>query len=112
MDKQQLSGRNTYTPTGAPQARGNCDSESKQSCAAGTVVQDLKTSDNSLDEELTPRVQGEQVEVDKSTLPAVYVLSIKGEPLMPTKSAKARKLLKKGEAYSPDSLCSPCFLTQ
>jgi hypothetical protein len=78
MDKQQLSERDTYTPMGAPQAHGNCDSGSKQSRAAGTVVQNSKTSDNNLDEELTPRVQGEQVQVDKSTLPAVYVLSING----------------------------------
>ena len=35
----------------------------------------------------------------QSSEPIVYVLSINDEPLMPTKPAKARKLLKKGEAY-------------
>jgi hypothetical protein len=75
MYQQQLSERDTYTSTGAPQARGNCDFESKQSCAAGTVAQNLKTSDNNLDEDLTPRVQGEQVQVEQSTLPVVYVLT-------------------------------------
>ena len=35
----------------------------------------------------------------QSQEPVVYVLSIKGELLMPTKPAKARKLLKKGEAH-------------
>jgi len=91
---QKLSEGNTYTPTDAPQVRSNCDSVIKQSCEVGTVLQNLKTFDNSPDEALTPRVQGEQ----DLRVPAIYVLNMRGEPLMPTTSRKARVLLKKGDA--------------
>jgi len=92
---QKLSERNTYTPTDAPQVRSNCDSVIKQSCEVGTVLQNLKTPDNNPDEALTPRAQGEQ----DLRVPVIYVLNMRGEPLMPVGARKARILLKKGKAY-------------
>jgi hypothetical protein len=95
MLRQQLLERNTYTPTNTSLVRSNCDSVIKQSCEVGTVLQNLKTSDNNPEETLTlTRQRGQDLRV-----PVVYVLNMRGEPLMPTNCAKAKHLLKKGKAH-------------
>ncbi len=81
--------RNTYTPRGAPQAAGNCDAGLKTLRGKGGVRR-LKTSSNRPDEALT-REQGVH-------LTLVYVLNVRGEPLMPCSPRKAKKLLKEGKA--------------
>ncbi len=55
MFEQQLSERHNNTPMGIPHAYGNCDSVIKQSYEVGTVLQDIKTSDNNPDAALTPK---------------------------------------------------------
>ena len=90
---QKLAERDTYTPTDIPHVRSNCGpwlkSPEGRGCAAG-----LKTSVNNPDAALTAREQAGQ----DLRVPAVYVLSIRGKPLMPTSSRTARMLLKQGRA--------------
>jgi len=82
--------RNTYKPTGTPQARSNFGSGLKD--PRGRVgVQGLKTSSNHPDEALTPVFSGAQD--SREPVPAVFVLSQKSSPLMPTTPRKARVLL-------------------
>lgn len=87
MEKQKLDRRDTYTPTDAPQVRGNCD-----------------RALNSLE---TDRVHGSKIhsnnpDVDKPGVRGrdlrVPVISMRNEPLMPPTPGKARRLLKKGRA--------------
>jgi len=89
---QKLEGRDTYTPTNAPQVRGNCDSVIKHDCEVGQVLQDLKTPSNNSDVDLLQHTGGH-----KATVYA-YVINKNGQPLMPCKPAKARHLLKAGKA--------------
>ena len=93
--KQSLRKRDTYTPTNAPQVRSNCDPDFKQSCSRRDGEQDLKTFFNSPDEGLTPRERGGQ----NLRVSVVYVLNLRGQPLMPTTPRRAKQLLKKGEAH-------------
>ena len=51
---QQLSERNTYTPTNIPHVRSNCGSSLNSPDWVRDSVADLKTFDNSLDAALTP----------------------------------------------------------
>ena len=95
LKKQKLSKRNTYTPTNAPQVRSNCDSVLNSSNRVRNSVQNLKTFDNSPDEELTGKRTPEQ----NLRVSVVYVLNRRNKPLMPTSPQKARKLLKKGQAH-------------
>jgi len=89
---QKLDGRDTYTPTDAPQVRSNCDSVIKHDCEVGQVLQSLKTPTNNSDVDLLQHTGGH-----KATVYA-YVINKNGEPLMPCKPAKARHLLKEGRA--------------
>ncbi|CAG0937878.1 hypothetical protein BROC_00035 [Candidatus Brocadiaceae bacterium] len=87
---QQLEKRNTYTPTDIPHVRGNCDlalnnSESRNS------VPDLKTSSNNSDAALIATEHAKQ----NMSVSAVYVLNMRGQPLMPTTPGKAKKLIKR-----------------
>lgn len=91
--KQQLSERNTYTPTNAAQVRSNCDLLLNSSEGRNSVA-DLKTSLNNPDEQLTATKQAEQ----NLRVSVAYVLNMRGEPLMPTSPRKARTLLKAGKA--------------
>jgi hypothetical protein len=90
---QKLDERNTYTPTDIPHVSGNCDlalnnSESRNS------VPDLKTSSNNSDAALIATEHAKQ----NTSVSAVYVLNMRGQPLMPTTPGKAKQLLKGGKA--------------
>ncbi len=87
-EKQKLGKRDTYTPTGAPQACGNCDSALNREETLS--VHGLKTSSNGPDVDLQSGMTVRDMRVP--------VLNMRNQPLMPTTPAKARKLLKKGKA--------------
>ena len=89
---QKLEERNTYTPTGIPHTRSNCDRilNRKETLS----VSGLKTSFNNSDAALTAKEQAEQ----NRFVSAVYVLNMRGQPLMPTRSRKARILLQEEKA--------------
>ncbi len=87
-EKQKLDRRNTCTPTGTPQARGNCGHALNREGSPG--VQGLKTSSNNPDVDIQSGMTGRDMRVP--------VLNMRNQPLMPTTPAKARKLLKKGRA--------------
>ena len=80
---QKLEKRNRCTPIGAPQADGNCE--------VGQVRQDLKTFSNNSD---VDKLREEKWDLRGS----IYILNMKGQPLMPTIPKKARLLLKKKKA--------------
>ena len=87
--KQKLKERNTYTPTNTSQVRGNCDSElNKEEILS---VRGLKTSFNNPDENLVQHTE-------RSIKAFVYVLSKRGDPLMPCSYAKSKRMVKKGAA--------------
>ncbi|KKM04409.1 hypothetical protein LCGC14_1764500 [marine sediment metagenome] len=92
---QKLLERKTYTPKSTPHALGSVSPCLNSSLAETTVMQASKTSDNSPDEAPTPRAQGGQ----DLRVPVVYVLNMRGDPLMPTTPKKAKTLLNKGEAH-------------
>ncbi len=86
---KKLSKRNTYTPTNASQVGCNCDRILNREDTLS--VSGLKTLDN--------RSEVNQSEHKKQDLRVpVYVLNMRGQPLMPTKAAKAKHLLKMGKA--------------
>jgi len=86
---KKLSKRNTYTPTDASQVSGNCDRILNREETLS--VSGSKTLDN--------RSEVNQSEHKKQDLRVpVYVLNMRGQPLMPTKPAKAKHLLKMGKA--------------
>ena len=86
---KKLSKRNTYTPTDASQVSGNCDRILNREETLS--VSGSKTLDN--------RSEVNQSEHRKQDLRVpVYVLNMRGQPLMPTKPAKAKHLLKMGKA--------------
>src|SRR3989304_4761448 len=89
---QQLEERNTYTPTDIPQVSGNCDLSLNREETLS--VPDLKTSSNNSDAALTATEHAKQ----NTSVSAVYVLNMRGQPLMPTTPQKAKKLLKEGKA--------------
>jgi len=87
---QKLSKRpNTYTPTSAPQARSNCDSVLNKTKGRSSV-QDLKTFDNNSEEDHRQHGVGSSLRVSN----IVYVINMRGKPLMPTNQSRARRLLK------------------
>lgn len=90
---QQLERRHTYTPTDIPHVRSNCDQPLK-TLGGRSGVPGLKTLSNNPDAALTARGQAGQ----HSRVAVVYVLNLRGQPLMPCKPQKARILLKKGQA--------------
>lgn len=85
---QKLRERNTYTPTDAPQVRSNCDLQLNKEETLS--VASLKTSFNIPEVDLSQRTAKHKV--------VVYVIGIDGNPLIPCKPAKAKKLLKSGKA--------------
>jgi hypothetical protein len=89
---QKLEERNTYTPTNIPHVRGNCDPALNREETLS--VPDLKTSSNNSDAALTAIEHAGQ----NTGVSAVYVLNMRGKPLMPTTPRKARILLKEGKA--------------
>ena len=79
-EKQKLEERNTYTPTGAPQACGNCDHALN---IEGTLsVHGLKTSSNNPDVDLQSGMAVRDMRVP--------VLNMRNKPLMPATPAKAK----------------------
>ena len=89
---QKLEGRNTYTPTDIPHIRGNCGLALNREETLS--VSGLKTLSNLSDAALTATGQsGRDLRV-----PVVYVLNMRGHPLMPTTPRKTRILLQEGKA--------------
>ncbi|CAG0997713.1 hypothetical protein METP3_03077 [Methanosarcinales archaeon] len=89
---QQLEERNTYTPTDIPHVSGNCGLSLNREETLS--VPGLKTSFNNSDAALTAIEHAEQ----NLSVSAVYVLNMRGQPLMPTTPRKARILLKEDKA--------------
>ena len=84
-ERQKLDWRNTYTPTDAPQVRGNCDHALNREETLS--VHGLKTPSNNPDVDLQSGMAGQDLRVP--------VINMRNEPLMPTTPGKARKLLRK-----------------
>ncbi|WAM22563.1 MAG: RNA-guided endonuclease IscB (plasmid) [Candidatus Methanoperedens sp.] len=89
---QQLEERNTYTPTDIPHIRSNCGLSLNREETLS--VPDLKTSSNNSDAALIATEHAKQ----NTSVSAVYVLNMRGKPLMPTTPRKAKMLLKEGKA--------------
>ena len=89
---QPLRRRDTYTPTDAPQVCGNCDCGLNRE--ATLSVRGLKTPLNNLEEDLRQHRAGSNLRVSN----VVYVLNLRGSPLMPTNQSRARRLLRVGKA--------------
>ena len=87
-EKQKLDRRDTYTPTDAPQVRGNCDHALNREETLS--VHGLKTPSNNLDVDIQSGMAGQDLRVP--------VINMRNEPLMPTTPGKARKLLKEKKA--------------
>jgi len=85
---QQLLERNTYTPQGASQAP--CSVTVSLNRDKSLSEHGLKTSDNSLDVNQRASKHGQDLRV--------FVINMRGEPLMPTTPRKARVLIKGGKA--------------
>ncbi len=91
---QKLSERNTCTPTDIPHVRGDCGPSLNSPDGERGGAAALKTFDNNPDAALTAAARAER----DLRVPVVYVLNMRGEPLMPCKPGKARILLKQGKA--------------
>jgi hypothetical protein len=91
---QKLEERNTYTPTDIPHVRSNCGLALNREETLS--VPGLKTSSNTSDAVLTAEIQGHAGQ--NTSVSVVYVLNMRGKPLMPTAPKKARILLKEGKA--------------
>jgi len=89
---QQLEERNTYTPTDIPHVSGNCDLSLNREETLS--VAGLKTSSNNSDAALIATEHAKQ----NMSVSAVYVLNMRGQPLMPTTPRKAQNLLKEDKA--------------
>lgn len=87
---QKLDNRNTYTPVSTVPACGNCDSLLNSPVGVLDSVTSLKTLSNNSEEHSHSGKSGHNLRV--------YVLNMRGEPLMPTTPRKARILLKEGKA--------------
>lgn len=97
---QKLSGnRTTDTPRNTPLVPGSVALSLNSSQGVVDSGTSFANPDNNSEEALTPA--GEQ----DSRVPVVYVLNIRGKPLMPTSPRKARFLLKRGKATVVS--CSP-----
>ena len=94
MSKQQLSERDHIHTSEYSSSSVLCVPDFKQSSCSGDSEQELKTSDNNPEEALTPTAQGGQ----NLRVSVVYVLNMRGKPLMPTSPRKARILLKEKKA--------------
>lgn len=90
---QKLKERHTNTPQSDPQALGNCDSVIKHG-QCDQVLQNLKTSFNNSDVDNSQHRESSDLRVQN----IVYVLNMRGQPLMPTYQQKANKLLNQDKA--------------
>lgn len=86
---QKLAERNTYTPTDTPLVCGNCDLSLNKEETLSVI--NLKTLANN------PEVDKPKHE-EQNLRVSVYVLNMRGKPLMPTTPKKARNLLKEDKA--------------
>lgn len=86
---QKLAKRNTHTPTDAPQVRGNCDLPLNREETLSVSGSKTLANNSEVDK---PKHREQDLRVP------VYVLNMRGKPLMPTTPAKAKHLLKKGKA--------------
>jgi 5-methylcytosine-specific restriction endonuclease McrA len=92
---QKLDGREeTNTPVNAPQVHGNCGTVVKYDCGIGQVLRNKETLSNVSDVDRS-RYRGSS---DLRVQNVVYILNMRGEPLMPTRQQKANKLLACGKA--------------
>ena len=89
---QQLEKRNTYTPTDIPHVSGNCDLSLNREETLS--VSGLKTFSNNSDAALIATGHAKQ----NTSVSAVFVLNMRGQPLMPTTPRKAKQLLKEDKA--------------
>ena len=89
---QTLEERNTYTPTDIPHVSGNCDRILNREETLS--VSSLKTFSNNSDAALIATEHAKQ----NTSVSAVYVLNMRGQPLMPTTPKKANQLLKEDKA--------------
>ncbi len=89
-EKQKLDRRDTYTPTDAPQVRGNCDHALNREETLS--VHGSKTLSNNPDVDLPQPAGGHKAVMQ------VFILNMDGKPLMPCKPAKAKHLLKEHRA--------------
>ena len=89
---QTLEERNTYTPTDIPHVSGNCDRILNREETLS--VSSLKTFSNNSDAALIATEHAKQ----NTSVSAVYVLNMRGQPLMPTTPKKAKQLLKEDKA--------------
>ena len=90
---QKLEKRHNNTPTNAPQVRSNCDSVVKHG-HSDQVLQNIKTFPNISDVDRSQHAENSDSRVQN----VVYVLNMRGQPLMPTTQQKANKILKQGRA--------------
>ena len=89
---QKLEERNTYTPTDIPHIRSNCGLPLNREETLS--VSGLKTSSNNSDAALIATGHAKQ----NTSVSAVFVLNMRGQPLMPTTPRKAKQLLKEDKA--------------
>ncbi len=89
---QKLRERNTYAPTDITQVRSNCEQPLK-ALRRGSGVSALKTSFNNPDASLTDGQAEKNLRVS-----SVFVLNMRGKPLMPCSLRKAKMLLKNKKA--------------
>ena len=87
-EKQKLVGRDTCTPTDAPQVRSSVTLSLNREETLSE--QSLKTPSNNPDVDIQPGMAGQDLRVP--------VINMRNEPLMPTTPGKARTLLKSGKA--------------
>lgn len=86
----KLERRDTYTPTDASQVRGDCDNALNREETLS--VHSLKTLSSQPSDVNQLRKEKQNMRV------SVYVLNMRGQPLMPTTPRKARHLLKQNKA--------------
>ena len=87
---QKLDKRDTYTPFRAAPADRSVAGQLNSSERVGTVLPSLKTLSNNSEEHERSGKSGQNLRV--------FVINMRGEPLMPTTPGKARILLKEGKA--------------
>ena len=90
---QKFERRNTCTPTDASQVCSNCDSTLRNPEGRDRVLSS-KTLSNNSDVNHSQHTGNPDLRVQD----IVYVLNMRGQPLMPTKQQKANKLLKQKKA--------------